>query len=128
MADEAWFNTWFNDFLARAKKYLDDNVRSGKMTAEEATAALESVMKAQVTIREKSLPDFASAIFTDEVEYCEGEMVPSDSPLFQFVAFAAKLKARQGTSMPDFAALYGAKYELDRKFFGPKHSPPETPP
>jgi len=131
MNDEAWFETWLNEFLKRAQTLLAVRVRTGKMTADEAAATLELLQQ----MNDESLRHALSALadgdfdFRRAAEFCKCMLVAtmpssSHSPA---AAFAAQLKARQGTVMPDFESLYRHKDELDRKLFGPEASEPDAP-
>jgi hypothetical protein len=130
MADEAWFNTWLNEFLKRAQTLLAVRVQAGKMNADEAAATLELLQQMNDESLRHALISLADGDFDFRraAEFCKCLLIATipSSTHSPADAFAAQLKARQGTVMPDFESLYRHKDELDRKFFRPEAGEPDA--
>ncbi len=67
----------------------------------------------RVAALERELDQFVQVRDPDAVG-----VVLASPELFEFIAFVQRLIERQGTIMPDFAAIRKRKSKLDRKLFG----------
>jgi hypothetical protein len=86
-------------------------------------------------LRGQGVPEDVLAADEKNIEFLRGVAddwgmpapVPADptSEELEMMAFAARLAARQGTTVPDFRALFEKKAELDRKLLDePPHDRP----
>lgn len=82
--------------LPREKAWCDQQVRDGKLSAEEAAESLAAYARV-----------------------CAGSTEPTALEL-DMIAFVKRLNNRQGTISPNFAALYRRKAELDRNDHAPR--------
>jgi len=93
----------FDEVTNWCKQLLDEQVQTGLMSPEAAAKKL----------------DWLKQTYDPPVH------VTKPSPL---ELFAEQLKKRQGTFIPDFAALCREREDLDRKAFRPDQSQPGSPP
>jgi len=87
------------------KHFLDERVQNGEITTEQA---------------EKTLEHYAVQVYRSPRDLGISITRPQlTAAHFEWLAFATRLKGRQGTVLPDFDAFYHQREELERKAFRP---------